>query len=265
MGEITEYLDVAQVTLYAFFAFFAGLVIYLRREDKREGYPLVSDRSAHVRVEGFPSIPSPKRFWMPEGHVSYAPETTKEIPRPGLRASEPWPGSPMIPTGDPLRDGVGPAAWANRVDEPEVTWEGEPAIVPLSTVDGTFVEPRDVSPIGMDVIAADGLRAGVVREIWTDRSEPQIRYLEVEVAGQDVRVAGEEDGGGRHVLVPIGFAKIDTRRGIVKVRALLAAQFAHVPGLKSDRQITKLEEDKVTAYFGGGTLYATPGRLEPIL
>ena len=34
----------AQVVLYAFWIFFAGLILYLRREDKREGYPLESDR-----------------------------------------------------------------------------------------------------------------------------------------------------------------------------------------------------------------------------
>ncbi len=34
------YLDVAQVTLYVFWIFFGCLIYYLRREDKREGYPL---------------------------------------------------------------------------------------------------------------------------------------------------------------------------------------------------------------------------------
>ncbi|WP_375462203.1 photosynthetic reaction center subunit H [uncultured Enterovirga sp.] len=257
MGEITSYIDVAQLTLYAFYIFFAGLVLYLRREDKREGYPLLSDRSGRVRVQGFPAIPSPKSFWMPEGHMSYAPETTTDIPRGGYRPAAPWPGAPMTPTGNPLLDGVGPAAWANRVDEPELTWEGEPAIVPLSIVDGTFVEPRDVNPIGMRVYGMDGREAGIVREIWTDRSEPQIRYLEVTV--------DTPAGTPRNVLLPMGFAVIDKRRGWVTTNTILASQFADVPELKSDRQITKLEEDKVTAYFAGGLLYATPGRLEPVI
>lgn len=257
MGEITEYIDLTQVVLYAFYIFFFGLILYLRREDKREGYPLLSDRSGHVLVQGFPDMPSPKAFHMPEGHTSYAPETTKEIPRPGLRPLAPWPGAPMTPTGNPMLDGVGPASWANRVDEPEMTWEGEPAIVPLSSVAGTFVEPRDVNPIGMDVIAADGVKAGVVREIWTDRSEPQIRYLEVETE--------TPAGASRHVLMPMGFADIQTRRGVVKTNSIFASQFADVPGLKSDKQITKLEEDKIMAYFAGGLLYASPARLEPIV
>ena len=44
---ITSYIDVAQFALYAFWLFFAGLIFYLLRENKREGYPLVApDRSA---------------------------------------------------------------------------------------------------------------------------------------------------------------------------------------------------------------------------
>lgn len=39
MGAITSYIDVAQVTLYVFWIFFAGLLFYLLRENKREGYP----------------------------------------------------------------------------------------------------------------------------------------------------------------------------------------------------------------------------------
>jgi photosynthetic reaction center H subunit len=67
-GAITSYIDVAQLTLYAFWIFFAGLILYLRREDKREGYPLESDRSqhgAHRRVQGFPPIPERQDLQMP--------------------------------------------------------------------------------------------------------------------------------------------------------------------------------------------------------
>ncbi|MBU6437489.1 MAG: photosynthetic reaction center subunit H, partial [Betaproteobacteria bacterium] len=49
-GAITGYIDVAQLVLYAFWVFFAGLIYYLHRENKREGYPLESDRSAHITV-----------------------------------------------------------------------------------------------------------------------------------------------------------------------------------------------------------------------
>ena len=66
-GAITGYIDVAQIVLYAFWVFFAGLIFYLRREDKREGYPLESDRSGRVMVQGFPAMPSSKTFLMADG------------------------------------------------------------------------------------------------------------------------------------------------------------------------------------------------------
>jgi photosynthetic reaction center H subunit len=106
------------------------------------------------------------------------------------------------------------------------------------------------------VIAGDGATAGIVTDVWVDRSEPQIRFLEVEVP------AG---AGKRNVLLPIGFLKFDALRKQVKVRSILASQFADVPGFAADNQLTLREEDQITAYYAGGTLYATPARLGPLL
>jgi photosynthetic reaction center H subunit len=36
-------LDIAELTFFAFFLFFLGLVWYLRGEDRREGYPVEDD------------------------------------------------------------------------------------------------------------------------------------------------------------------------------------------------------------------------------
>jgi photosynthetic reaction center H subunit len=61
-GGQGHYIDLAQITLYAFWAFFAGLILYLRREDKREGYPLVSELLGQTDIavtEGFPDVPAP--------------------------------------------------------------------------------------------------------------------------------------------------------------------------------------------------------------
>src|ERR1700742_2768576 len=59
-GAFTRYIDIPQVVLYLFWIFFAGLLWYLRREDKREGYPLESDRSRSIRVEGFRACLRPR-------------------------------------------------------------------------------------------------------------------------------------------------------------------------------------------------------------
>ena len=42
----------------------------------------------------------------------------------------------------------------------------------------------------------------------------------------------------------------------VEVGSLRSGHFNGVPRIASDRQITKLEEDKVSAYYGGGMLYS---------
>lgn len=55
----SNYIDFATICIYLFWFFFAGLIIYLRREDKREGYPLESDRKG-VTVQGFPAMPAPR-------------------------------------------------------------------------------------------------------------------------------------------------------------------------------------------------------------
>lgn len=57
--NFTQNFDFAQLVLYAFWIFFFALVVYLRREDKREGYPLHSD---HGPVNGWPMPPGEKEF-----------------------------------------------------------------------------------------------------------------------------------------------------------------------------------------------------------
>jgi photosynthetic reaction center H subunit len=54
-------IDVAQLAIWLFWAFFAGLVFYLRREDKREGYARDFENPGGV-AHGFPRPPGPKTF-----------------------------------------------------------------------------------------------------------------------------------------------------------------------------------------------------------
>jgi len=123
-GAITQYIDVAQLALYAFWIFFAGLIYFLRREDKREGYPLESDRSGAVRVQGWPPVPTQKTRLLTTGMTATGGGAdTRPV---AARPTGEWPGAPLDPTGDPMRDGVGPASWANRADVPDLTVGGAP-------------------------------------------------------------------------------------------------------------------------------------------
>jgi photosynthetic reaction center H subunit len=47
--------------------------------------------------------------------------------------------------------------------------------------------------------------------------------------------------------------------------ALTAAQFADVPATRNPDVVTLMEEERVVAYYGGGMLYATPERAEPLV
>ena len=271
-GAITGYIDVAQLTLYAFWIFFFGLVYYLRREDKREGYPLESNRGGRVVVQGFPAVPPPKTFLLSDGHIQTSPRV--EPPRPvNATPVGAWPGAPSEPTGDPMVSAAGPGSYANRSDEPEMLLHGEgPKIVPLRIASGFFMHEEDPDPRGMTVYGADRIVAGTVRDVWVDRSEVLIRYLEVELTAVTAAVVAPTPAAPPvdvptplTVLLPINFAQIDRRRRRVTVSALMARHFATVPATQSAEQITLREEDRITGYYAGGTLYAAPSRLGPMI
>ena len=255
-AAITSYIDVAQVVLYAFWAFFAGLIWHLRSEDKREGYPLESDRSKHVLVQGLPPIPAPKALQLAhEGKV--VPHRDERDLTGLLTPAAPWPGAPMEPLGDPMRDGVGPASYAMRADVPDVTFDQQlPKIVPLRAADGYYLASEDPDPRGYKVVTADGRIAGTVVDAWIDRSETLVRYLEADAEGSS---------GARRVIFPMALSRVDRKRRQVKLASVLAAQFVEAPQLQNADTITLREEDRIVGYFAGGHLYATPQRLGPYL
>lgn len=258
-GAITGYIDVAQIVLYAFWIFFFTLIVYLRREDKREGYPLESDRSeraGRVRIQGFPAMPPPKTFLLAHGGTATVPDPRKDARQIHAQPVAPWPGAPLEPTGSPMTDGVGPASYVERSNSPDLTFEGLPMIVPMRVATDFFVAERDPDPRGMEVLGADGHVGGIVSDLWVDRAEPQIRYLEVAVAN---------DATARRVLLPIALARIDAYRRQVKVKTIMAAQFAGVPQLQQPDLVTLSEEDRICAYYAGGMLYADPSRQEPLI
>jgi photosynthetic reaction center H subunit len=254
-GAITQYVDVAQLVLYAFWIFFAGLVYYLVRENHREGYPMDSGRKNGPVVTGWP-VPPPKVFKTEHGDM-VAPDLRKDAIPLALAPVYGTNAAPFEPTGDPMTAGVGPGSWTPRADRPDVNGAGEVRIRPLRVLADYGLSPKDIDPRGLQVIAADNQVAGTVRDAWVDIADMLVRYLEVSISAA---------GGSRNVLLPVNFARIVSSRGQphVRVEALLASQYAGVPGTASPDQITLLEEEKICAYYGGGLLYATPQRLEPM-
>lgn len=269
-GAITGYIDVAQVLLYVFWAFFFGLIFYLQRESRREGYPLETDEG-ELETLG-PIFGAGEKVFKLEHGPHKEVEANRRETRKNLKIKKMfvWEGAPYEPTGDPMADGVGPASWADRADVPDLTVDGKPKIVPLRSAAAKEFYPSegDNDPRGMDVYGCDGEVAGTVSDIWIDTAEYLARYLEVKTPGEDSKT----------VLLPINFARISGPKNIfsqlsgieplstgVFVHAITADQFKGVPKTAKSTTVTLLEEDKIMAYYGGGKLYATPERMEPLV
>jgi photosynthetic reaction center H subunit len=244
IGAITDHLDFAQVLVVVFFIFFVGLILHLRQEDKREGYPLKDPAGGPDEV-GFPDLPTAKIFRLQEGGEVAAPHPDPQR-RLAARRLHPDPGSPLVPTGDPLADGVGPAAWALRKPSPMIFSPGVPQMAPLRLLEGFSILPRDPDPRGMIVVASDGVQVGVVEDVWFDRGVKIVRYLEI---------ALDENARQERVLAPIYDCDIKARSRRVKISAAPAARFADAPRLSDPNQITAREEDQVSAFFAGAEFY----------
>ena len=256
--------DVAELAFLLFFGFFVALVFYLNRESRREGYPLEDEVTGKVENDCRLFDGDKKVFQLPNGRGTYVPEDSPrdDVNLPAVQAFN-SPGAPWVPTGDPLVDGMGPAAWANRSKYPDLTFDGRPRIVPIGDSHEMIVSPNDPQLIGWPVMAADKQIVGKVSDIWVDQSEHIIRYLEVETTT------------GKKVLAPMFVAAVhgnsllaallpttSDEKEFVEIAAITADQFERAPMLETPGIITRYEEDRVMAYFGGGYMYATPERSE---
>jgi len=152
-----------------------------------------------------------------------------------------------------MADGVGPASWAPRNDHPELDAHGHAKIKPMSALPD-FNISAGIDPRGKAVVAGDGEVVGRITDMWVDIPEQMVRFLTIDV---------NPEGTGKLRLIPMNFAKIKNNR--VVVRSIYEAHFDGIPTIASADQITLLEEEKIMAYFGGGTLYADARRSEPLI
>ena len=258
-SALTENIDVAQVVLYLFWAFFFGLVYWLRKEDRREGYPLESDAPRRVGPENQILIPAPKTFLLPHGGEVRVPNFERDGRAILAERTAESKGSTLVPTGDPMLSGVGPASFAMRQKTPELTREGHDLIVPMRVEKG-FSVSAGPDPRGWEVIATDGKVAGTVKELWVDRADVMVRYLEVALAGER-----EEGAPASTRLLPITMLRIMGDPKKVKVEAVRAEHFASVPTLSEPDRVTVQEEEEICAFYAGGRLYADAKRAEPLV
>jgi len=240
--------DLASLAIWGFWIFFAGLIYYLQTENMREGYPLEMEDGTTSPNQGSFPVPKPKTFKLPHGGEVIVPSAENEAAHRrenlALDKTEVSEGFPQTPTGDPMADGVGPASWAPRRDEPELDAHGEAKIKPMAKNDAFFVSAgRD--PRGMPVLSKDDQVVAHVTDMWIDEAEQEVRYLEL---------ALEAEHGSGTRLVPMTLSKLQPRW--VMVKSLHSSRFDGVPQVRTEGVITKLEEEKISAWFAGGAMYS---------
>ncbi|MGL4234961.1 photosynthetic reaction center subunit H [Tabrizicola sp.] len=238
--------DLASLSIWLFWGFFAVLIYYLQTENMREGYPLETEDGKKAPNQGPFPVPKPKTFVLPLGQGTVtvpsaeneAAHRRTDLAMARTAVSE---GFPHMPTGNPMLDGVGPASWVPRRDEPELDGHGHAKIRPMASVDNMAISAgRD--PRGLPVQAGDLEVVGRIKDMWIDVPEQMVRYLEVDL------------NSGKSRLVPMTMCKIWADR--VRINALTSDLFDAIPGTKATDKVTKLEEDKISGYVASGWMYA---------
>lgn len=99
-------------------------------------------------------------------------------------------------------------------------------VVPLDQLDDYQVAEGDPDVRGWEVIASDGRRIGEVDELLIDSQAMKVRYLDVDLSDDILVGAGTED---RHVLIPIGYARLEAEDSRVRIDNLASDQISSLP------------------------------------
>ena len=244
-GSLTEHIDTAETAVWLFFIAFAGAIYYLRKLDKREGYPMKASPLDATSLIGFPAPPAPKIYPLMEGATTVAPHHYPQPPSTA-RPLHRFDGTPLIAVDDPLTTPLGPGAWVMRREEPMLTEKGEPMLHPLRLLPDWSVLHGDLDLRGRPVLDRRYFVVGTVHDLWIDRSMKILRLLEVRL---------HDAPPGDHVLVPI--FRVDVREADreVRVTSLEAHQFAGIPRPEHPDVIGAREEERINAYFAAGRFY----------
>ena len=117
-------------------------------------------------------------------------------------------------------------------------------VVPMNQLPGWKVVEGEPDIRGWDVVASDGRPLGRVDDLLVDTQANKVRYVDV-------------DGEGRHVTIPIGYARLEEDRRQVLVERLGDEQLRALPAY--DRSpITREYEEQVGRACNLSTSPATP-------
>ena len=245
--NLTQHIDLPQILFWAFALAFVYLCYELRKNDKREGYPMKASPFSKRHLEGFPLRDEPQTYLLNEGGETQAPHNYPQA-QTSSRPLYPFDGTPLVPVGNPLLAGIGPGAWVMRNAAPMRVENGDLLLQPMRLLPEWTIGKADADPRGMRVFDWRWNEVGVVRDMWIDQGIKIIRFLEVEVAA-----------GIR--LVPIYHTAINEKAREVRVTALSAFQFDEIPRQANPDVLDAREDERLNAYFAAGNFFR--GRISP--
>jgi uncharacterized protein (TIGR02271 family) len=115
---------------------------------------------------------------------------------------------------------------------------GTTRVVPLDEMDDFKVADGEPDVRGWDVVGSDGRKIGEVDQLLIDRTAMKVRYLDVDM--DDDLIDVDED---RHVLIPIGYARLDRNDDNVLIDSMASKQLIALPAYRRNTFNREYETD----------------------
>jgi len=122
-------------------------------------------------------------------------------------------------------------------------------VVPLDQLDDFRVAEGDPDVRGWEVVASDGRKIGEVDQLLVDTAAMKVRYLDVDL--EDELIAETREASERHVLIPIGYARLDEGSDRVIVDNLASSDLAGLPEYTHGPITRDFESDLRTRFDRG--------------
>ena len=126
-------------------------------------------------------------------------------------------------------------------------------VVPLDELDDFKVAEGDPDVRGWSVMASDGRKIGEVDNLLIDTAAMKVRYLDVDLDDDLIDTDMDDD---RHVLIPIGYARLDRDDDHIFVDALESTALGALPAYGQEG-LTRDYETKLRTHFDRGYTAAT--------
>jgi photosynthetic reaction center H subunit len=111
-------------------------------------------------------------------------------------------------------------------------------IVPLDELKDFKVAEGDPDVRGWEVLSADGRKIGDVDNLLVDTAAMKVRYLDVDIDDEHIT-----DGTDRHILIPIGYARLDESDDQIFVDSLNTANLSQIPAYRHELLTREYETD----------------------